>query len=263
MINFENKTFFITGVANKKSIAFDVAKNILNNNGKIILSVQNEIIKEKVIKLFPNSPIICLDVSNEKEVLNLGNDLKDKNLKIDGLLHSLAFARFEENQKFHQVTRAQYLEATTISAFSLIELTNQLLPFFNSNASIIALSISDTNATSYGFLGPIKALLEYNVKYLAKSISYEQKNIRVNAIGSGPLKTSASAGIPNYIDNYLFAEMLTLRKEALKTNEVSNLALFLLSSLSSGINATTITIDAGMNVNHFDEKIVEIVGKNI
>ena len=96
---------------------------------------------------------------------------------------------------------------------------------------------------------------------LAKSFASDSK-IRCNSIGAGPLKTSASAGIPNYVDNYLFSEQVTLRHFGLSTQEVANTALFLLSPMSSGINATQITVDAGMSVNYFDEKIVKTYAKN-
>jgi NAD(P)-dependent dehydrogenase (short-subunit alcohol dehydrogenase family) len=104
--------------------------------------------------------------------------------------------------------------------------------------------------------GPIKAMLDATVPFLAKSFS-EFSKIRVNAVGAGPLKTSASAGIPDYIDNYIFAEELTLRKEALQTQEVANTVAFLLSPRSSGINASTMLVDAGMSSNYFDQNIVK------
>jgi enoyl-[acyl-carrier protein] reductase I len=128
-------------------------------------------------------------------------------------------------------------------------------------ASIVTISISNTKATSYGYLGPIKAMLDATVPFMAKSFS-EFSRIRVNAVGAGPLKTSASAGIPDYIDNYLFAEELTLRKQALQTQEVANTVCFLLSPKSSGINASTIVIDAGMSSNYFDQKIVKNFAKS-
>ena len=76
-------------------------------------------------------------------------------------------------------------------------------------------------------------------------------------MNAGPLKTSASAGIPGYLVNYLYAEKLTFRKQALQTAEVANLAAFLLSERSSGINGQGIVIDAGMGLNYFDQEIVE------
>jgi enoyl-[acyl-carrier protein] reductase I len=99
-------------------------------------------------------------------------------------------------------------------------------------------------------------MLDATVPFLSKSFS-EFSKVRVNAVGAGPLKTSASAGIPDYIDNYLYAEELTLRKEALQTQEVANTICFLLSPRSSGINATTVLVDAGMSSNYFDQNIVK------
>ena len=104
-------------------------------------------------------------------------------------------------------------------------------------------------------MAPIKASLEASVRYLAKSFS-KDSHVRFNSVNAGPLKTSASAGIPGYLVNYLYAEKLTFRKKALQTEEVANLAVFLLSSKSSGINGQGIVIDAGMGLNYFDHDIV-------
>jgi enoyl-[acyl-carrier protein] reductase I len=169
----------------------------------------------------------------------------------------MAFANFSEGPKpFIETKREDYLQAAQISSFSLVEVSNALKELFTPHASIVTISISNTKATSYGYLGPIKAMLDATVPFLAKSFS-EFSKVRVNAIGAGPLKTSASAGIPDYIENYLFAEEMTLRKEALQTQEVANTAAFLLSERSSGINATTLLVDAGMICNSFDQKIVK------
>ena len=94
------------------------------------------------------------------------------------------------------------------------------------------------------------------VVFLAKSLS-ARGEIRVNSVKAGPLKTSSSAGIPGYLDNYLFAEMATLRHRALTTAEVANAVLFLLSERASGINAQGVVVDAGLGVNFFDRAIVE------
>jgi len=97
--------------------------------------------------------------------------------------------------------------------------------------------------------------LDSSLCFLAKSFSAFSK-VRFNSVNAGLLKTSASAGIPSYIDSYLHAEELTLRKKALTTEEVANAAVFLLSERSSGINAQGIVLDAGMSVNYFDTDIV-------
>ena len=105
-------------------------------------------------------------------------------------------------------------------------------------------------------MAPIKASLEASIRYLAKSFS-KDTSVRFNSVNAGPLKTSASAGIPGYLVNYLYAEKLTFRKKALQTEEVANLAAFLLSPRSSGINGQGIVIDAGMGMNYFDQEIVQ------
>ncbi len=93
------------------------------------------------------------------------------------------------------------------------------------------------------------------VVFLAKSFS-EFSRVRFNAVAPSLLKTSASAGIPGYVDSYLFAEQATLRKRAVETEEVANVAAFLLSRRSSGINAQCVVVDAGMSTNYFDREIV-------
>ena len=111
-------------------------------------------------------------------------------------------------------------------------------------------------AESYGYMAPIKAALDSSICFLAKSLGGEN-GIRVNAVGASLLKTSSSAGIPGYVEPYLFAEKATIRKKALDTSEVANVATFLLSPKASGINAQTIVVDAGMAVNYFDTEIVK------
>lgn len=262
-MNFEqelkNKHFLISGVANKKSVAFFVAKGLLSCGAKVILSVQNRDIEEKVKNLFKDevSTLIC-DVEKEEHIQSLSEEVKKFTPQLDGFLHSLAFAHFTPDQKFHETPRRDVIQAMTISAYSLVEMSNALKDCFTENSSVVTISISNTLATSYGYLGPIKALLEHYSSYLAKSFSTERR-VRFNAVKSGPLKTSASSGIPKYLENYMYSELLTLRKQGLKTQEVANLVLFLLSPLSSGINGTTQLIDAGMAINYFDQDIVETV----
>lgn len=263
-LDLKNKTFLITGVANKKSVAYFSARTLLDAGAQCIFSVQKPEQVESVQKLFPGMKVMVCDVEKTEDLKQLGPQLKETKLKLDGLLHSLAFANFSEGPKtFVETSRSDYLQASQISSFSLVELSQALKDSFNPEASIVTISISNTKATSYGYLGPIKAMLEATVPFLAKSFS-EFSRIRVNAIGAGPLKTSASAGIPDYIDNYLFAEELTLRKEALQTQEVANTVAFLLSPRSSGINATTLIVDAGMSCNYFDQNVVKTFtkGKN-
>lgn len=259
----KDKFFFITGVANQKSVAFHVATLLKENGANIIFSAQNEKNLKVVQKFFPESHCFLLDVENDEHLASLASEIKKITPHLDGFLHSMAFAHFDiANNKFHQTSKKDFLQACHISSFSLIQITNALIDLLNNNSSIVTISISNTKATSYGYLGPIKAMLETSVCYLAKSLS-QYGNIRVNSVAAGPLKTSASAGIPNYVENFLYSEALSLRKKSLETVEVAKTIVFLLSPHSSGINAENIIIDNGMNSNYFDQEIVKNFSKNI
>ncbi|HZP61373.1 MAG TPA: SDR family oxidoreductase, partial [Opitutaceae bacterium] len=127
------------------------------------------------------------------------------------------------------------------------------------NASVVTIGISSLLVTpdNYGYMGPIKAALESCARFLAKSFSADSE-VRFNVIGSGPLKTSASAGIPGYLESYLYAEKMTFRKRGLTTGEVAAAALFLLSERSSGVNGSTLVVDAGLGSNYFDKDVIRL-----
>jgi enoyl-[acyl-carrier protein] reductase I len=173
--------------------------------------------------------------------------------------HSIAYADYSDGIKpFHETGRTQFLQAVDISAFSLIALCGALKPCFLNDASVVTIGISTTRmaSESYGYMAPIKAALDSSLAFLAKSFS-QFSRIRFNAVAPGLLKTSASAGIPGYVDSYLYAEQVIPRKQAVQTEEAAHVAAFLLSPRSSGINAQTIVVDAGMSINYFDADIVQ------
>jgi len=257
-LGLNDKTFLIAGVSNRKSVAYFSAKTLADEGAKLLFTVQSEDHKKRVEKLFPTSDIYILDVESEQSINEFGENLKDKGTRLDGFLHSIAFANLLNPKPFHETSWEDFAQATQISSFSLVQMSNAIKDSFNKDASVVTISISDTKATSYGFMGPVKSMLDTTTAYLAKSFS-DFSRVRFNAVCSGPLKTSASAGIPGYINNYLFAEKLTMRKEALATQEVADTVVFLLSQRSSGINATGILIDAGMRANHFDAEVVNKV----
>ena len=256
-LNVTGKNFLITGVANKKSIAYAVAKILSEEGANLFFSVQGEAQQLKVQDLFPARPVYLCDVMIDEQIKSLASLLKNDAHEIHGLLHSIAFANLKDGiRPFHETTWEDFAQASHISLYSLLALSRHLKDIFAPKASVVALSISNTRATNYGYLGPIKAGLDSSVAFLSKSFS-PFSEVRFNALCAGPLKTSASAGIPGYVKNYLFAEKLTLRKRALATEEVANAAVFLLSERSSGITATSVVVDAGMSANYFDEAVVD------
>jgi len=260
-LDLENKTFLVVGVANRKSVAWSVANLLKSEGANILYCVRSEKRRDELSELVGTKDnIFTCDFEKESEISELEKVLAgQENLKLDGILHSIAFANYSEGVRpFHETKRCDFLQATQISSFSLVELSRICKPFLNESASVVTIGISSTNVTAenYGYMAPIKASLEASVRYLAKSFSRDSA-VRFNSVNAGPLKTSASAGIPGYLVNYLYAEKLTFRKKALETQEVANLAAFLLSSRSSGINGQGIVIDAGMGLNYFDQEIVQ------
>ena len=258
LLDLTGKVYLIFGVANRKSIAYFSGKTLENLGATVLYSVRTEARKEELSRwLNPENVFVC-DVENEDQIQQLEDQISKKNYRLDGILHSLAFANFSEGFKpFYETKRQDFLQAAEISCFSLVEIARHFKPLLSEQASVVTIGISSqVTAVHYGYMSPIKAALESTVRFLAKSFSKDTE-IRFNCVGAGPLKTSASAGIPGFLNNYLFAEKMTLRKRALETQEVANVVAFLLSPLSSGINGQTLVVNAGMDFNYFDENIVE------
>jgi enoyl-[acyl-carrier protein] reductase I len=211
-----------------------------------------------VQQLVGEAAVLVCDVEFEDQIDRLARDLSERFDVLDGLVHSIAFADHAETAKpFHETAKQDFLRAFDISCFSLVAVSNALKKLFASDASVVTISISTNRMASenYGYMAPIKAALDSSLAFLAKSFS-RFSQVRFNAVAPGLLKTSASAGIPGYVDSYLYAEQATLRKQAVRTEEVANVAAFLLSSRSSGINAQRIVVDAGMSTNFFDAALV-------
>lgn len=255
------KTFVVTGVANRKSVAWLVAQTLEQQGARVLYSVRSENRRKSLETQLAGRPVFVCDVEHEGAAERLAAEVSAAGHgPLHGLVHSIAFANYAEGFKsFEETKRADFLQATAISAFSLVELARAFRPHFARNASVVAIGISSLLVTpdNYGYMGPIKAALDSASRFLAKSFS-ARSEVRFNVVGSGPLKTSASAGIPGYLESYLYAEKMTFRKRALATQEVANAVAFLLSERSSGINGTTLVVDAGLGSNYFDREIVRL-----
>lgn len=262
MTNFlqlDGKTILVTGVANRKSVAFHVGRVLTESGANVLYAVRNEARRESVGKLVGDAPVYVCDVEHQEQIDALAADLGRDYSQVHGLVHSIAFADYSAGwQPFHATPRNAFLQAVDLSCFSLMALSNAFREQLDPQAgSVVTISISTTRmaAENYGYMAPVKAALDSAVCFLAKSFS-EFSQVRFNAVCPGLLKTSASAGIPGYVDSYLYAERATLRKHAVQTEEVANTVAFLLSPRSSGINAQGLVIDAGMAINYFDRELV-------
>lgn len=263
-LGLENKRILVTGIANRKSVAWHIVKGLREAGAQPLLCVHTPERAEDIKKLSGDDDVLVCDVRDQDQIDELAGEIQSRGIQLDGLVHSIAFANYSEGAKpFHQTHRRDFLDAVDVSCFSLVALSNALREMFTAQASVVAISISTTTlaAENYGYMAPVKAALDSSIVFLAKSFSAFSE-VRFNAVRAGLLKTASSAGIPGYLDSYLFGERATLRKRGVATREVADTALFLLSERSSGINAQGLVVDAGMGVNFFDAELVSSVNQS-
>lgn len=252
------KNILVCGVANRRSVAYHTGQFLQNAQANVVYSVRSEERRDSVKDLLGSSPVLVCDVEYPEQIEQLAVQVAEQVPRLDGIVHSIAFAEFGDGPvPFHETGAEDFLRAVNISCFSLVTLSNALKECLAEDASVVTISISSTRiaAENYGFMAPVKAALDSSLAMLAKSFS-QFSRVRFNAVAAGLLRTSASAGIPGYVDSYLFAEQVIPRKEGLHNEEVAQVAAFLISPLSSGINAQSVVVDAGMSVNYFDQDIV-------
>ncbi len=258
-LQLAGRRVLVFGVANRKSVAFHVGKVLEEAGTEVLYVVRSEERRESVAKLLGESPIFVCDVEHQEQIDQLAVDLSAQYDEFHGIVHSIAFGDYSEGPRpFHETSKSQMMRAFDISCFSLVAISNAFKERLARDGSVVTISISTTRMASenYGFMAPIKAALDSSLAFLAKSFS-RFSEVRFNAVAPGLLKTSASAGIPGYVDSYLYAERATLRGRAVQTPEVASAVAFLLSPRSSGVNAQQIVVDAGMEVNYFDDRLVK------
>ena len=258
-LQLADKSILIFGVANRRSVAYHVGRVAAEAGARCVYVVQNEAVKASVGKLLADSPVYVCDVERDDEIVRLRDALAARGERFAGMLQSLAFGDYSDGiRPFHETDRRKFLQAVDISCFSLVALSNALKELLDADASVVTISISTTSmaSESYGYMAPIKAALDSSLAFLAKSFSRFSR-VRFNAVAPGLLKTSASAGIPGYVDAYLYAEQVIPRRRAVATEEAAHVAAFLLSPRSSGLNAQKIVVDAGMAINYFDRDLID------
>ena len=253
-MNLKGKNVLVTGIASNRSISYAISKILHENDANVIISYQNDRLKDRVIKL-KNELGICsdaypCDLSQDSEILTLKNNVIKDHGNLDGIVHSAAFAPKEllSGKYIDNITRDGFTMAHDISSYSLTALTKAFKDNLNRSSSIITLSYigAERVVQNYNIMGLAKASLECSVKYLADSLGEEE--IRVNAISAGPIKTLAAAGISGFnkiLD--IYKEKSPLKKN-ITTDDVANAAYFLISDLSSSVTGQIIYVDNGFNI---------------
>ena len=250
----KNKKVLIIGVASKRSIAASIAQVFSDNGAEIALTYQNEKLKSRVEDIasgLSGNSIICpCDLAKDEDICNLKKFIQEKWSDIDIIIHSAAFAPREllNGDFVENITREGFQIAHDISSYSFVALAKEFNDMISENGSMITLSYlgSERVIKNYNVMGLAKASLEANVRYMSHSLGH--KNIRVNGISAGPIKTLAAAGISGFNEILKHVEDKSALKRNVTTVEVANTALFLASNSSSAITGQIIYVDCGFNI---------------
>ncbi len=251
-IDLKDKNVVVFGVANQRSIAWNIASILDKAGASVVLTYQNERFKNSVEKLsdtLQNGFSVECDVSDDESINVAFKQIRDKFSKIDILIHSVAFANREDlGGSFVNTGREGFRLALDVSAYSLIPIVRETVPLMVDGGSILAMTFYASTRVfpGYNIMGTAKAALEHEVRQLAGELG--EKNIRVNAISAGPLDTLAARGIPGFIKmKQTHAERAPLRRN-ISHEEVAKTALYLCSDLSSAVTGAIVPVDTGYHI---------------
>lgn len=248
----KGKKGLIVGVANERSLAWGIANSVFQAGGSIAFTYQSEALKKRIIPLANkvNSNFIYeFDVQDYEGTPAFFKKLSIDFGNIDFLIHAVAFSDKEElNGDYVDTTKDNFLKTMEISCFSFTSLIKNALPYLNSNASLLTLSYygAEKVIPHYNVMGVAKAALESSVKYLAADLG--KKNIRVNAISAGPVRTLAAAGISDFRYILKWNEYNSPLERNITLDDVGGAGVYLISDLSSGTTGEILHVDGGYNV---------------
>jgi enoyl-[acyl-carrier protein] reductase I len=249
------KTAVIFGLANKRSIAWAIAKKLHEAGWRLAITYQNERLEQEAKDLITDLPgavgFMC-DVSSDEQIARLFEELKAKYGVLNGIVHSVAFAPAEELKgEFLNTSREGFRIAHDVSVYSLIAVSRAAAPLMTSGGGIVTMTYygAEKVVPKYNVMGVAKAALEASVRYLANDLG--PRGIRVNAISAGPIKTLAARGISNLGDMLKAHADRAPLKRNVDPGEVGGTAVFLLSEAGSGITGETIYVDCGYNIMGF------------
>ena len=253
----EGKKAIIFGVANKRSIAWGIATAFQREGAELAFSYAIDRLRENVDELVATLPghermrVIRCDVTKPEEIDALFADLAERWGTLDILVHSIAFAPIEELKgSFTSISRDGLLSAIDISAYSLVALTRGAVPMFEKagGGSVMSLTFNAAERVvpSYNVMAIAKAALESETRYLAADLG--PKNIRVNTISAGPLKTLAASAVKGISAARELWEAKSPLRRNVTQEEIGNVAVFLASDWSRTITGATIFADNGMNI---------------
>lgn len=245
----QGRTALVLGVANRWSLAFAIAQAFAREGATIILAYQSErqklTVQDLAAELGSARMLIC-DVSKDEEIDALAETLRAEGVRLDVLVHSVAFANREDlSRPFIETSRAGYALAQDISAYSLVAVSRAVAPLMSEGGAIMTLSYLGAVRVfpNYNVMGVAKAALEAIVRYLASDLG--PSNIRVNAISAGPVKTVSARGVKDFSRMLDGAARIAPLRRNTDAAEVADAAVFLASDLGRGVTANVLYVDAG------------------
>ncbi|AZK44817.1 enoyl-ACP reductase FabI [Paenibacillus lentus] len=246
------KNIIVMGVANDRSIAWAIAQSLANQGARLAFTYESERVEGRVRKLadtIPNSLVLPCNVTVDEDIDKLADTLKGEFGVLHGVVHSIAFAKAEDlSGEFADTSREGFALAHDISAYSLVAVSKRLAPLMTEGGSVMTMTYmgSERVMPNYNVMGVAKAALEASVRYLANDLG--PKNIRVNAISAGPIRTLAAKGISDFNSILKQVEEKAPLRRTTETAEVGDTAMFLMSHLSRGITGEVIFVDGGYNI---------------
>lgn len=246
------KTALVLGVANRWSIAYAISAAFVREGATLILTYQGERQRQTVEELggeLKATRILACDVTKQQELDALVAELQTSAPRIDALVHSIAFANREDlSRPFVETSRDGYLIAQEVSAYSLVAVSRAIAPLMTSGGSIVTLTyLGSTRVVhNYNVMGVAKAALEACVRYLANDLG--PKQIRVNAISAGAIKTASARGVRDFSKILESGPALAPLRRNTDPAEVADSAVFFASDLSRGVTGNILFVDAGFQI---------------
>jgi enoyl-[acyl-carrier protein] reductase I len=249
----QDRKILVTGLLSNRSIAYGIARALSREGATLAFTYQHADLRGRVEQLaqeFGSTPVLPCDVASDAEITALFAELGKQWNGLDGIVHSIAFAPREtlKGEFLDSLTREAFHIAHDVSAYSFAALAKAGLPLMEGRKAAL-LTLSYLGAVraipNYNVMGVAKASLEATVRYLAQNLG--PKGIRVNAISAGPIKTLAAAGISGFGKILKFVEDNSPLRRNVTTDEVGNVAAFLMSDLAAGITSEITYVDAGFN----------------
>jgi enoyl-[acyl-carrier protein] reductase I len=250
------KVGLVVGVANKRSLSWSIAQQAAAAGASLAVTYQGERLEENVRELTATLPdpaaalILPLDVTSDAQIDAVFEAIRERHGGLDFVVHGVAFADREDLARpFSETSREGFARALDISAYSLVALARRAAPLMEARGggSILTLSYlgSQRVFTNYNVMGVAKAALECSVRYLASELG--PRNIRVNAISAGPVKTLAASGISGFSGILqTYRDRAPLRR-TVDGSDVAGAALFLLGPAGRGVTAEVLMVDAGFH----------------